>query len=85
MSPDGSLIVIRRYTGSSPEASVWQRPVDGNLWDAFAGDRCDVDLRSERQGEAICWDPDGRGLYTVSEDESQNAEIPIWYYPRNGG
>jgi hypothetical protein len=85
VSPDGTLIVIRQYTGRAPEASVWQRPAGGNFWDAFAGDRCDVDLRSEPQGESICFDRDGRGLYTVSENESPGAQIPIWYYPRNGG
>lgn len=85
ISPDGSLIVIRQYSGGNPEAAVYQVPDGGELWDAFAGGRCDLDLRSERQGEAICFDRAGMGLYTVSEDESPNAEIPIWYCPRDGG
>lgn len=83
ISPDGQLIIIRRYSGNSPEASIWTRPAGGSLWSAFAQPRCDVHLASEPQGEAIAWDALGQGYYTVSENQTPGAQIPIWYFPRN--
>lgn len=80
VSPDGSLIIIRQYSWKNPAAAIWYRPAGTNLWDAFAGDRCDVSLQSDGAGEAICWDPDGLGFYTT-QDERNNA--PIWYFERN--
>jgi hypothetical protein len=79
VSYDGSLIIVRGYSS----ASVWRWPAGTALWEAFAQSPCDVPLRSERQGEAIGWDPEGLGYYTVSEDESSNAQIPIWYFARD--
>ncbi|MFH1110607.1 MAG: PKD domain-containing protein [Planctomycetota bacterium] len=83
VSPDGQLIIIRRYSGNSPEASIWTRPEGKNLWDAFSQPRCDVYLMPEPQGEAICWDGFGQGYYTVSENQIPGAQIPIWYFARN--
>ena len=37
VSPDGSLVIIRRYSGHIPPAAVWHRPTGGLLFDAFAG------------------------------------------------
>lgn len=82
VSPDGRLIIIRRYSGNVPAASVWTRPVVGDFWDAFSNPRCDVALAAEPQGEAICWDRQGRGYFTVSENQAVGAQIPIWYFGR---
>jgi hypothetical protein len=83
LSPDGSLVVIRRYTGSNPQASVWYRPPGKNLSEAFSGTQYNVALRSEPQGEAICWCANGRHLYAVSEKAGGPNDIPIWFYKRN--
>lgn len=82
VSPDGQLILVRRYSGNVPAASIWTRPTGGTLWSAFGRPRCDVNLASEPQGEAIAWDADGRGYFTVSENQTPGAQIPIWYFPR---
>ncbi|MHC4500051.1 MAG: lamin tail domain-containing protein, partial [Planctomycetota bacterium] len=57
-------------------ASIWLRPGGTNLWDAFLGTECIVQLLSELNGEAICFDGDGLGYYTTSEGLYQ----PIHYF-----
>jgi hypothetical protein len=74
ISPDGQLIIIRGYFG----ASVWVRPKDGPLWEAFKSEECEVPIIIESQGEAICFDANGTGYYTTSENKRQ----PIYYFPR---
>jgi hypothetical protein len=79
ISPDGSSIIVRRYTGLNPPAAIWHRAPGTPLWEAFRGNGCKVPLPPEPQGEAVSWDWNGRGILTVSEDETPGAEIPIWY------
>ena len=74
ISRDGRLIIVRNYI----TASIWRRPKDGPLWKAFESDECPVPLIFEKQGEAICFDPNGSGYYTTSEHKHQ----PIYYFPR---
>jgi hypothetical protein len=74
ISPDGQTIIVRNYL----TASVWQRPKEGQLWQAFEGEECKVPLILEPQGEAICFDANGTGYYTTSEHKHQ----PIYYFAR---
>jgi hypothetical protein len=74
ISCDGQLIIIRNYFA----ASVWVRPEDGPLWRAFEGGECKVPLIVEPQGEGICFDANGMGYYTTSENRHQ----PIYHFPR---
>ena len=74
VSPDGSKLLIRGYAN----ASLWQRPADGQLWQALATPAIVVPLVAEPQGEAICFDADGLGYYTTSE----GAHQPIHYFRR---
>jgi len=74
ISPDGTEVLIRRYA----DAALWRRPGSGNLWDAFPGSPFAVPLRSEPQGEAIAFDAQGSGYFTVSEGTNQ----PIYYFER---
>ena len=74
ISPDGDEILVRRYG----DISYWARPGATDLWDAFAAAPTSVPQRSEPQGEAISFDGDGWGYYTVSEGTSQ----PIYYFDR---
>jgi hypothetical protein len=63
VSPDGKLVIVRTY-GS---AWVWTHVDDAQpLWTAFAGQPCEAPTVIEQQGEAIAFDPDGRGYTTVS-------------------
>ncbi|MGA2172772.1 MAG: PE-PGRS family protein [Sedimentisphaerales bacterium] len=73
ISPDGQLIIVRSYFS----ASVWPRPRNGPLWRAFDKSECEVPIIAESQGEAICFDANGAGYYTTSENRHQ----PIYYFP----
>jgi hypothetical protein len=73
ISPDGSEVIVRGYAN----ASLWSRPVGGDIGDAFAGPATSVQILSEPQGEAIGFDTDG-SYYTTSEDLHQ----PIYYFER---
>ena len=74
ISPDGQEIVVRGYFG----ASLWIRPQKGPLWKAFDGPGCTVPIVIEAQGEAICFDANGAGYYTTSENKHQ----PIYYFEK---
>jgi autotransporter-associated beta strand protein len=76
MSPDGSQIIIRSYATSS--GLLYQRPSNGTVADAFATTPIAIPLVSEGVGEAIGFDPQGRGYYTTSEGTLQ----PIYYFDR---
>jgi len=73
ISADGQMIIVRNYFA----ASVWLRPKDEALWKGFEGKECKVPLIFEPQGEAICFDSEGKGYFTTSENRHQ----PIYYYP----
>jgi len=75
ISPDGNLVIVKNNSG----ASVWIRPAGANLWEAFANPQCSVPLIPEPRGEAICFDADGCGYFTVSEKLYQ----PIYYFARD--
>ncbi len=72
ISPDGKYIIVR----SLSHASLWIRPNGKPLWQVFSQKPDDIKLMPEPQGEAICFDADGRGFFTISE----KAHQPIYYY-----
>jgi hypothetical protein len=69
------MIIVRGYFA----ASLWRRPKDAPLWRAFDGNECSIPLIFEQQGEAICFDANGAGYFTTSENKHQ----PIYYFPMN--
>ena len=78
ISLDGSMIIVR---DDDDHASIWLRPAGTNLWEAFSGTECSVELPSpsEINGEAICFDAEGEGYYTTTERES-GPKPPIYYF-----
>jgi hypothetical protein len=76
ISAGGNLVIVRGYLN----ASVWGRTAGTELWQALAGVECAAPLVIEPQGEAICFDANGCGYYTVSEGTYQ----PIYYFNRFG-
>lgn len=76
IAPAGNIVIVRGYYN----ASVWYRGQGTNLWDVFAGRQCSVPLKIETQGEAVCFDADGCGYFTISEGLSQ----PLYYFSRQG-
>ncbi len=71
VSPDGRRVIVR----SPYNASVWTCPEGEPLWQAFLGKQTGIPLRSEPQGEGICFDARGLGYFTISEGAN-----PTLYY-----
>jgi hypothetical protein len=63
VSPDGRRVIVR----SLYNASLWERPAGAPLWHAFSGKPTPLPLADEPQGEAICFDRQGAGYFTISE------------------
>ena len=62
ITADGGLIALRGYS----EVWIWTRVVPGAA-ETFATEPCLAPSPDEIQGEAIAFDPDGLGYFTVSE------------------
>jgi hypothetical protein len=75
ISPAGNLIIVRGYYN----ASLWQVENGSQSWEAFAGTDCSISLLYEPQGEAICFNSNGCGYFTVSEEVNQ----PLYYFARD--
>jgi hypothetical protein len=71
VSPDGRRVIVR----SLYNASLWDRPAGAPLWRAFSGRQTPLPLADEPQGEAICFDAQGAGYFTISE-----GRRPTLYY-----
>jgi autotransporter-associated beta strand protein len=76
ISPDGNEIIVRS-TGST-SGRMYVRPPGGSITDAFNSTPITIPLAPEPQGEAIGFDPAGRGYFTVSEGLNQ----PVYYFNR---
>jgi hypothetical protein len=74
ISADGQSILIRRYDS----ASIFKRPIEGPLWNAFLAPSTTLSLQHEPQGEAICFNAQGTGCYTTSEGKNQ----AVYFYRR---
>jgi len=81
ISPYGNMIILKPHSFYyATDALLWPRPDSTALGDAFSQSPCSVSVVWEPQGEAICFDADGCGYYTVSEGTNQ----PLYYYARQG-
>lgn len=74
VSPDGTKVIVR----SLYNASLWVRPEGEPLWRAFQGPQIGLPLAYEPQGEAIAFDSQGQGYFTLSEGLHQ----PLYYFER---
>lgn len=72
VSPDGRRVIVR----SPFNASLWIRPDGEPLWKAFGGKQIGIPLKMELQGEAICFDHQGQGYFTIGE----GANVPLYYF-----
>ncbi len=78
ISPDGTEIAVRTYT----EIAYWKRNAGQSIADALQnGSRRQLPYRQEPQGEAICFDKDGKGYFTISERANASA-VNLYYYAR---
>lgn len=67
ISLDGSLVIIKTYE----TAFVWRRAEGTALADTLKQHPCQVPVAIEPQGESITFSADGRGYFTLSEEEEQ--------------
>jgi len=72
ISPDGSQIILKSYR----QIFYWHRPPGLSVWKTLQQQYMLLLYIIEKQGEAICFTPDGKGYYTVSE--GNNPEL--FYY-----
>jgi hypothetical protein len=63
VAPDGRRVLVRGMYN----ASLWERPAGEPLGRAFSGPQAALPVADEPQGEAICFDSQGRGYFTISE------------------
>lgn len=77
ISQDGSEVIVRSYDNGS----IWQRPADANLWDAFGQTECPVQLLTdfESLGEAVCF---VSGFACGYMTTSEGTHSLINYFPR---
>ncbi len=78
VSPDGREIILRQ----EDFAQLWTRQPGESLGDALGRDPVWVPVvgrTTEPNGEAVCFDADGRGYFTVSDGTSSQ---PLYYFGR---
>ncbi len=77
ISPNGLELLIKNYN----QVNYWCRDAQTSIVDALANNPVTVPYVIEPQGEAISWDRDGSGYFTISE-EANNTPAHLYYYPR---
>jgi hypothetical protein len=78
ISPDGSELLVRTYT----EVRYWKRDSGQSIADALQrGNSRTLPYRVEPQGEAVCFNRDASGYFTLSE-RANAASVNLYYYAR---
>jgi hypothetical protein len=77
ISADGLEILIKTYAN----IYYWPRTPTQDVPQALAEPPLAVPYEPEPQGEAVCWQADGGGYYTVSE-EFAGVAAHLYFYPR---
>ncbi len=79
ISSDGTEILLKTYS----KIYYWMRRIGDTVSQALAGDPMTVLYAIEIQGEAVCWQADGGGYYTLSEQ--WGIVTPhLYFYQRSG-
>lgn len=78
ISPDGTEILLRTYV----QIYYWKRESGQSIADAMQkGTAKQLVAHAEPQGEAICFDKEAKGFFTISERASA-ASVNLYYYAR---
>jgi len=78
ISSDGRLLILRNDR-TKDYASIWYRSQSIETKDLFQKNHTLLDISDEPQGEAICFNSNSSGFYTIGEHAGYQ-EIPLWYY-----
>lgn len=74
ISPHGTELILR---GTS-WAWLWQIGAEQSIADAMTGTKVGIPLASEEQGEAVAFEKNGSGYWTVSE----GSPVEFWHFSR---
>ena len=72
ISKDGQQVLLKSYE----KVFYWRREPHEHIWDTMVRKPEELPYKTEKQGEAIGFTPDGKGYYTTSE----GVFAPIYYY-----
>jgi len=72
ISSDGSQILLKNYTN----VYYWKRKSDEPVWKTMLRAPVELPYTMEKQGEAICFTPNGKKYFTTSEGKGQ----PVYDY-----
>lgn len=72
ISWDGQKVLLK----SLQKVYYWERKNNEPLWKTLQRTATELPYQQESQGEAICFDREGKGFYTVSEGEAE----PVYHY-----
>lgn len=80
ISPAGDAILIKTYV----VIYYWPRAAQQNLWEALATPPSTVPYILEPQGEAVAWQAEGNGYFTLSES-FRGLPVRLYFYPKQNG
>ena len=75
ISSDGRQVILRTNT---PTAYLWEIQDGQTLKEAFLSEPIQVEMSSEKGGEAICFSSDGSKLYTVYDGKKPNRPLNVF-------
>ncbi len=78
ISPKGDEILIKSYR----DVFYYKREAGESISEAFSKTAISINYLLEPQGEAICWDTDAEGYFTISEMGPFKVIPHLYYYPR---
>lgn len=77
ISTDGTEILLKTYT----EVFYWKKKPEDPIAEVLLRLPISLPYNTEPQGEAICWNINKSGYYTLSE-ESDGVRPVLYFYPR---
>jgi len=80
ISSDGQEILIKNYS----KVYYFKKHINQTLEQSLKNDTQTVNYIIEPQGEAITWETQARGYYTLSEVGPFNIPPHLYYYQRSG-
>lgn len=75
ISPDGQEILIKNYT----HVYYWRRHGDEPIFEVLKREPVSLPYTTEPQGEAITFDREGKGYYTLSEENNHKKPYLMFY------
>lgn len=75
ISPDGEEILIKNYT----HVYYWRRQGNESIQETLEQEPFSLPYTTEPQGEAITFDRDGKGYYTLSEENNHKKPYLLFY------